>query len=264
MPDESKADKLDGEIPLKGVRSRGRPHGAKTSEEVKVREAGDMAKNSLLGRAIKLYEAKSTVADIARELQLSPPTINKWLVEAGVKPKPGAEEAEFDPKLQKQLEDEHNDTGRAVAEKSEEDLLYERLDGEATKDVVASLTPQQKQDILTISAQIARDMEQDAIEEGSSTELSVADQYQAYAANLGIKLLRDSRTLIRGPRTVKELNDLDQFIRRNLGLNPRGDAKAGAGPQGNLIVDVKILNNPMADLVKSKEEEAVIVDMPDE
>ncbi len=58
----------------------------------------------------------------------------------------------------------------------------------------------------------------------------------------GIKLLRDSMQNLRGPKSVRELSELDQLIRRNLGLN----AKTGGGT-GKVQIDISILNDAKAD-----------------
>ena len=55
-------------------------------------------------------------------------------------------------------------------------------------------------------------------------------------------MLRDSIKNLRGPKTVKELSELDQLIRRNMGLNAK---TAGGG--GKLQIDISILNNAKAD-----------------
>jgi hypothetical protein len=47
---------------------------------------------------------------------------------------------------------------------------------------------------------------------------------------------------LRGPRTVRELSELDQLIRRNLGLN----SKNGGG-SSKMQIDISILNNTEAD-----------------
>ena len=47
---------------------------------------------------------------------------------------------------------------------------------------------------------------------------------------------------LRGPRTVKELSELDQLIRRNLGLNSRT-----GGGQSKMQIDISILNDTKAD-----------------
>ena len=57
-----------------------------------------------------------------------------------------------------------------------------------------------------------------------------------------IKLLRDSVKNWRGPRTVREISELDQLIRRNLNIDNRG----GSGG-GGLQIDINILNNTKAD-----------------
>lgn len=80
--------------------------------------------------------------------------------------------------------------------------------------------------------------EDKTIAEIADAQASPADQYQNYVASSSIKLLRDSIKNIRGPRTVKELSELDQLIRRNLGLNARnGDGS------GSMQIDISILNN---------------------
>lgn len=88
----------------------------------------------------------------------------------------------------------------------------------------------------------ARDMEQQALLEVAENQSSPADKYQAYVAASAIKMLRDNLINVRGPRTVRELSELDQLIRRNLGLNPKG----GSGGSGSLTIDVSILNNSKA------------------
>jgi len=47
--------------------------------------------------------------------------------------------------------------------------------------------------------------------------------------------------MVRGPRTIRELSELDQLIRRNLGLNPKG-----GGNSSPLHIDISILNNTKA------------------
>lgn len=88
----------------------------------------------------------------------------------------------------------------------------------------------------------ARDQEQQSLLEVAENQSSPADKYQAYVAASAIKMLRDNLANVRGPRTVRELSELDQLIRRNLGLNPKG----GSGGSGSLTIDVSILNNSKA------------------
>lgn len=88
----------------------------------------------------------------------------------------------------------------------------------------------------------ARDEEQQALLEVAENQASPSDKYQAYVAASAIKMLRDNMMNVRGPRTVRELSELDQLIRRNLGLNPKGGSSSGGG----LSIDISILNNAKA------------------
>jgi len=88
---------------------------------------------------------------------------------------------------------------------------------------------------------LARDEENQAILELAEAHDKPADKYQAYVAASAIKLLRDNMALIRGPRTIQDLDRLDQLIRRNLGLNARGGSSGGS-----LNIDISILNNTKA------------------
>ena len=80
------------------------------------------------------------------------------------------------------------------------------------------------------------------LSEIAEAQNSPADKYQHYIAAAGIKLLRDSMKTLRGPRTIREMSELDQLIRRNLGLN----AKTGGG-NSKMQIDISILNNSKAD-----------------
>jgi hypothetical protein len=88
----------------------------------------------------------------------------------------------------------------------------------------------------------ARDEEQQTLLEIAENQASPSDKYQAYVAASAIKMLRDNMMNVRGPRTVRELSELDQLIRRNLGLNPKGGSNSGGG----LSIDISILNNAKA------------------
>ena len=92
-------------------------------------------------------------------------------------------------------------------------------------------------------AKLAASKEEDKIlAEIAESQNSPADKYQHYVAAAGIKLLRDSMINIKGPKTVREMSELDQLIRRNLGLN----AKTGGGAS-RMQIDISILNNSKAD-----------------
>ena len=80
------------------------------------------------------------------------------------------------------------------------------------------------------------------LNEIAEAQNSPADKYQHYIAAAGIKLLRDSMKTLRGPRSIREMSELDQLIRRNLGLN----SKTGGG-SSKMQIDISILNNSKAD-----------------
>lgn len=87
----------------------------------------------------------------------------------------------------------------------------------------------------------AREEEDQNLLEVAENQSTPADKYQAYVAASAMKILRDNLLNIRGPRTVRELSELDQLIRRNLGLN----AKSGGG-SSSLTIDISVLNNSKA------------------
>jgi len=88
---------------------------------------------------------------------------------------------------------------------------------------------------------MARDEEKRIITEMAENHDKPADKYQAYVAASAIRMLRDNFQMVRGPRTIRELSELDQLIRRNLGLNPKG-----GGNSSPLHIDISILNNTKA------------------
>ena len=104
--------------------------------------------------------------------------------------------------------------------------------------------------------------EEKSLLEIAESQSTPADKYQHYIAAAGVKLMRDSMKNLRGPRTVRELSELDQLIRRNLGLN----SKNGGG-QSKMHIDISILNNTEADrgdgAVRVKKK-ATVIDIPNE
>jgi len=97
-------------------------------------------------------------------------------------------------------------------------------------------------DVIENPRLAARDEEQQSLMEIAENQASPSDKYQAYVAASAIKMLRDNLMNVRGPRTVRELSELDQLIRRNLGLNPKGGSSSGGG----LSIDISILKNAKA------------------
>jgi hypothetical protein len=98
------------------------------------------------------------------------------------------------------------------------------------------------EDTIRLAKHDARIAEDSAMMDIAEAQTTPADKYQHYIAAAGIKILRDSIKNLKGPKTVRELSELDQLIRRNLGLN----AKSGGG-QSKMHIDISILNNSKAD-----------------
>jgi len=164
-------------------------------------------------RAIDLHAEGWKAARIAQELNVDPATVARWLRDAGVPARPKA-------------------VSKAKTEAEMEESVFNDFLEDTTTATIAD-------------AKIAaRDDEQQALLEVAENQSSPADKYQAYVAATGIRMLRDNMMNVRGPRTVRELSELDQLIRRSLGLNPKG----GSGGGSALTIDISILNNHKADL----------------
>jgi len=170
-------------------------------------------KQELIDRALELYNQDYKLVSISKELDIHTSTLRRWLRECGVEPKKNG----------------HGPNPRP----DDPDPLQTALDQELQN------STKEERKLASHDARLAEDQE---ILEVSNSQASPADKYQSYIAAQSIKLLRDSVKNLRGPRTVKELSELDQLIRRNLGLN----AKNGGG-SGKVQIDISILNNTKAD-----------------
>lgn len=177
-------------------------------------------KSKLLKHALEMYEQQYKLVTIAKELDINVSTLRRWLRDAGAQPKK-------DPHANNpSLEDEE-------VEQEKKDPLQEVLDDNL----------EGKTDEAIKVAQLEARLEEDKkLMDIAQSQSSPADKYQSYIAASAIKLLRDSIKNLRGPRTVKELSELDQLIRRNMGLNAKT-----AGGSGKLQIDISILNNAKAD-----------------
>lgn len=167
-----------------------------------------------------MYEQQYKLVTIAKELGINVSTLRRWLRDEGAKPKK-------DPHA-------NNPSLKEVEEvKENKDPLQETLDDNL----------EGKTDEAIKEAKLEARIDEDKkLMEIAQSQSSPAEKYQSYVAASAIKLLRDSIKNLRGPRTVKELSELDQLIRRNLGLNART-----AGGSGKLQIDISILNNAKAD-----------------
>jgi hypothetical protein len=191
-------------------------------QDLENEENGDMpSDNPLLQRALELYAKDYKIMAIARELGVHAGTVRRWFKRIGLPPKRRA-----GTPLPKQVRD-------LVQYVDDTDA-----DAEDLKDNLDNYTG----DAIRLAKQEARTVEDEQMMEIAEAQSSPADKYQHYIAAAGIKLLRDSMKNLKGPKSVRELSELDQLIRRNLGLN----SKNGGGAS-NMRIDISILNNSKTD-----------------
>jgi|TARA_R110002110_G_scaffold162736_3_gene362148 transposase-like protein len=161
-----------------------------------------------------MYKADWKTVSIAKELGVHPGTVRRWFKKLGVRAKKnGLHPHEAPPE----------ETSDKLADAIDHQL-------EATTD-----------EAILRAGHDARQEEDTAILEIAERQSSPADKYQHYAAATGIKLMRDSVKNLRPAKSVRELSELDQFIRRNLGLNSKN------GSASKMQIDISILNNTKAD-----------------
>jgi transposase-like protein len=193
------------------------------------------ARAVIQAKALQLYEECGDKSKVSREMGVPRSTLRRWLKNAGV----------TDPlKIDATVLDTNPDESESDKQLKFLEAAHEAEQDEqatADKDLIESLSGQEKRDIIRVAQILSRDEEMEVIENVSEGEVTVQNQYQSYTANLGMRILRDSKSRIRGPKTIKEFSELDNVIRRNLGLSSNG--KGGTGSAGSALhVDVKILN----------------------
>ena len=170
-------------------------------------------------RACDLYHLEGmTIADIVVELNLTRPTIHKYLREAGLTGKRG--ERKEPPAL---------DVGAANAL---DNFLDAASKGEVTFKEQDTVTPE---DTL-----YARKEEDNNITLAANENMSAGDRYNAYMAGQGMRMIRDAIPHLKKPTNVRELEVLDGIVRRSLGLG------TGKGGNTKLSIDLTILNNSKA------------------
>jgi transposase-like protein len=170
-------------------------------------------KSTLLKRALELYNQDYTMVNICKELDINVSTLRRWLRKEGVTPKVNS----------------HGENPRPDDPDPLKTALEDNLENKT-------------EEAIKVAKHDARVAEDEAMMELAESKSSPAEKYQSYVAASGIRLLRDSMKNLRGPRSVRELSELDQLIRRNLGLNAKN-----AGGSGGLQIDISILNNTKAD-----------------
>lgn len=190
----------------------------------------------LRSRALLLLQQGVARTRIAEQLGVVPATVTRWLKESGIPSVNESRKAEALAKLSDKLEIkdipiDYYDRQTATPATNE---FADRFE-----EVADTLPPDGELTQLE-----ARDEEEHAIAEVAENQAAPADKYQAFVAATALRIFRDSIPHIRGPRTIKEMSELDQMIRRNLGLNPRGGSSNG----GSVRIDISILNNTKADL----------------
>jgi transposase len=173
--------------------------------------------NLVLERALAMRAKGYKMNAIAKELNVHVGTVRRWFRKIGL---PAAKNG-FDRAKEKDVEEEVTDQ---LAVDLEDNLEF------------------YAEDTIRLAKHDARIAEDSAMMDIAEAQSTPADKYQHYIAAAGIKILRDSIKNLKGPKTVRELSELDQLIRRNLGLN----AKSGGG-QSKMHIDISILNNSKAD-----------------
>jgi transposase len=178
---------------------------------------GINSKQQIQERAVELYNLDWKTSSIAKELGVHAGTVRRWFKKRGIPPRTN---------------------GSVAPEKVEEEKPVDKL-AENIDQNLENLT-----DEAVMRAKHDARMEEDqTMMEIAESQSSPADKYQHYIAAAGIKLLRDNMNNLKGPKNVRELSELDQLIRRNLGLN----SKTGGGAASKMQIDISILNNKKAD-----------------
>ena len=171
------------------------------------------SKSELKARALDLYNQDYKLVSICKELDIHVSTLRRWLRSEGIAPKKNPHSKNPLPK-----------------------------DPDPLKTALDKNLDSKTDEAIKLAKHDARLAEDKAMMEIAESQSSPAEKYQSYVAAAAIKLLRDSIKNLKAPSTVKDLDVLDQLIRRNLGLN----AKSGGGTS-SVQIDVSILNNTKAD-----------------
>lgn len=163
-----------------------------------------------------MFKADWKTSSIAKELGVHPGTVRRWFKKMGLPAKKNGLHPNRVPDTEETPADE---LAGAI-----ENHLQETTD-----------------EAIRRASHDARQEEDATILEIAERQASPAEKYQHYAAATGIKLMRDGVKNLRPPKTVRELSELDQLVRRNLGLNSK------SGSAGKMQIDISILNNTKAD-----------------
>ena len=174
----------------------------------------DNPKDAIQERAVALYYADWKTCAIAKELGVHSGTVRRWFKKRGI------------PARKNGLVPVEKPDGVEVDKTINVEENLENMTDEAVMRVKHDAREKENEDIMALA----------------ESQSSPAEKYQHYVAQAGIRLLRDSMKNLKGPKNVREFSELDQLIRRNLGLN----AKTGGGAS-KMQIDISILNNKKAD-----------------
>jgi hypothetical protein len=191
--------------------------------ELDLENNDQLSDNPLLQRALELYAKDYKIMSIGRELNVHPGTVRRWFKKIGL------------PAKRRQAKAPEKEVGEDAEE-------IEYVDDDDIANALEENLDNYTGDAIRLAKQEARLVEDEQMLEIAESQSSPADKYQHYIAAAGIKLLRDSMKNLKGPKSVRELSELDQLIRRNLGLN----SKNGGG-LSNMRIDISILNNAKTD-----------------
>ena len=182
---------------------------------------GINSKQEIKDRAIQLYNLDWKTSSIAKELGVHSGTVRRWFKKKGIPARKN---------------------GLDMAVKAEDIDISEKPVDELADNIEQNLENMTDEAVLRAKHD-ARLEEDKTMMEIAESQSSPAEKYQHYIAAAGIKLLRDNMNNLKGPKNVRELSELDQLIRRNLGLN----SKTGGGASSKMQIDISILNNRKPD-----------------
>lgn len=168
-------------------------------------------------KVIELHNEGHCMASISRTLHLHDSTIRRWLRAAGAPPK--SSRGEPNRKL------EMPEVGEGEEGLDPFDEVPLEASGDQGLDTLHQMAMQ-----AALNGQIGAQAAQ---------QLGTAEQHQAFIAFHAMRLIKQGMPHLRVPRTIMEVDKLDQMVRRAMGL----DGKNGGSGAQRLRIDLKILGS---------------------
>jgi hypothetical protein len=168
-------------------------------------------------KVIELHNEGHCMASISRTMHLHDSTIRRWLRAAGAPPKTSRGE----PNRKLEMPDDEFD--------EEEVGPFSEIPMEASGD----------QGLDTLHQMAMQAALNGQIGAQAAQQLGTAEQHQAFIAYHAMRLIQQGLPHIRVPRTIMEVDKLDQMVRRAMGL----DGKSGGSGAHRLRIDLKILGS---------------------